>query len=366
MRKLHSAMAMGTLMLTAALSMQFSSQPPQGRTGATGVYCNSCHSTFALNTAGGSVVVNGLPGSSYTPNQAYPFTLTINHSAANRLRWGFSIAAMNGSNTAGSFSSNNPNAAPNGNELSHDNAVSTAASSTYTYNNLVWTAPATPNLPVTFYYVGNAANGNGANSGDYIYSGTSSIVLPAQLSGFSGVLRDGQVQLQWQTSSEINTSHFAIQRSEDGQIFSDLGRTEAAGQSNQAIAYHFTDARLPFGGRSIWYRLRQVDRDGRESLSASLRIELKETKGNQVVQVMPTLVRPTGLLSARLKVEKQGRIRWQMTDMQGRTLATREQWLDQGTHQWQMRVPHTASKGWLMMQFTDGKQLRQTLKVLVE
>ena len=52
--------------------------------------------------------------------------------------------------------------------------------SSFTYNNLSWTAPVNPdanNQTITFYFVGNAANGNGGSSGDFIYSGTKLINL---------------------------------------------------------------------------------------------------------------------------------------------------------------------------------------------
>ncbi len=162
-----------------------SSQPPQGYTGVSGFYCNACHSGNALNNPGGSVTVNGLPDEGYTPGATYNFSVTIAHSTANRKRYGFSIIAKNSSGaTAGSFSSSNANAAQNGQELSHFNAINfSTLSQSYTYNNLTWTAPANPGADdqnITFYFAGNAANGNGSNSGDYIYTGTKNITLAQQ------------------------------------------------------------------------------------------------------------------------------------------------------------------------------------------
>jgi hypothetical protein len=163
-----------------------SSQPPQGHTGASGSYCTNCHATNPLNNPGGSVQVTGLPDGNYTAGTAYNFSININHSAADRKRWGFSIEARNSANQAvGTFSTTNTNAANNGLELSHFNAQNfAAATSSYTYNNLTWTAPANPgpnDANITFYFVGNAANGNGFNSGDFIYSNTKSISLLANL-----------------------------------------------------------------------------------------------------------------------------------------------------------------------------------------
>ena len=159
-----------------------SGQPPQGYTGATaGTNCTACHGGNPLNAAGGSVVINGLPAN-YTPGTQYPFTVTITHGAANRLRWGFSIKAVGtNNNDVGTFSSVAPsNASINGAELSHLIAPSTAPGSSFTFTNLRWTAPANPTSQqqaVTFYVAGNAADANDDNSGDFIYTATRTVTL---------------------------------------------------------------------------------------------------------------------------------------------------------------------------------------------
>jgi hypothetical protein len=176
-------LVLGTLitLLSSFAVLIHSAAPPQGYTGVTGEYCTSCHATNPLNNPGGSVSANGLPNS-YTAATAYPFSIITSHSSADRKRFGFSIIAVNKDGLAsGTFSTTNPNAAPNGSELSHHNALTLAtAVQSYTYDNLTWTAPVNPGLAdqtITFYYVGNAANGNGSSTGDYIYAATKTINL---------------------------------------------------------------------------------------------------------------------------------------------------------------------------------------------
>ena len=172
------------IFLSSFAGLIYSSQPPQGYSGADGAYCTQCHSTNPLNVVGGSVELTGLPTDGYVSGAKYSLSLKSTHSAADRKRWGFTIAARNALNqTVGTFGSTNANAAINGNELSHLNAVSTASLSTFTYDNLSWTAPVNPdanNQTITFYYVGLAANGNGSSSGDFLYTGTKVISLQIQ------------------------------------------------------------------------------------------------------------------------------------------------------------------------------------------
>jgi hypothetical protein len=132
-----------------------------------------------LNSPGGDASIIGLP-QTYEAGKPYTFQIAINHSVANRSRWGFSILARNAAGqNVGSFSSTNNNAALNGAELSHSSAVATAATQSYTYQNLVWTAPANPGPndgDITFYVVGLAGNGSGSG-GDFVYASTKTISL---------------------------------------------------------------------------------------------------------------------------------------------------------------------------------------------
>lgn len=166
--------------LSSFVTLIHSLAPPQGYTGADGAYCTSCHQGNPLNNAGGMVLVNGLPDNGYTAGTAYNFSITATHSVADRKRWGFSIAARNSQNqNVGTFSTTNLNAGLNGAELSHAPAVATLSQSSYTYDDLTWTAPANPGANdnnITFYYAANAASGS-TSSGDYIYAGTKSISL---------------------------------------------------------------------------------------------------------------------------------------------------------------------------------------------
>ncbi|MEZ4687933.1 MAG: T9SS type A sorting domain-containing protein [Bacteroidia bacterium] len=53
---------------------------------------------------------------------------------------------------------------------------------------------------------------------------------------------------------------YEIERSVDGAVFEVIGETDAAGNSQTAISYNFTDTK-PVEGRN-YYRLRIVDADG--------------------------------------------------------------------------------------------------------
>jgi hypothetical protein len=287
-----------TLVLTVVITPTFfsftkplsSGAAPTGYTGAprtTGgndAYCTSCHSDFALNTAGGNVATIGLP-SSIVLGSAYNFSAVITHGVADRQKFGFAIKAVDANGASvGTFSTTNPNAGVGNNEIGHRVAPGVIATNSYTYDNLVWTAPTVaPVYPITFYIVGNAGNSAQGSGGDYIYSSTfvaNASVLPVALSQFSAnQISNGNINIQWRTEQEINTVKFEIEKSSDGQIFSPLTTTKAQGNSSTAKDYTTTDKNPTTKGEFIYYRLKMIDNDGTFKYSDIVKVSLstKET-----------------------------------------------------------------------------------------
>jgi hypothetical protein len=122
------------------------------------------------------------------------------------------------------------------------------------------------------------------NFGNGLRVGYTSLVLPVELSDFRAQATQEGVLLQWATASERNASHFVVERSSDGRYFTKIGKVEAMGNSTGFHRYAFLDknptASIPLeGGRGvIYYRLRQVDFDGKEELSKVVAIDMKDTR----------------------------------------------------------------------------------------
>ena len=95
--------------------------------------------------------------------------------------------------------------------------------------------------------------------------------LPLSLLSFSAKKLNSSIQLNWTTDHEINTSHFDIERSSDGAAFAKTG-TVTAINTNRRNEYNFTDVQ-PFSGTN-YYRLKQVDKDGRFTYSPVIKISI--------------------------------------------------------------------------------------------
>lgn len=87
-----------------------------------------------------------------------------------------------------------------------------------------------------------------------------STVLPIELIDFSGRSDKVNVQLDWQTASEVNNAYFTIERSTDGEHFESIGTVSGMGNSHSTQTYVFTDTGAELGIN--YYRLSQTDHDG--------------------------------------------------------------------------------------------------------
>lgn len=104
-----------------------------------------------------------------------------------------------------------------------------------------------------------------ANSGSRPFNLQSPFALPIYLSSFSAD-KNGErsVKLNWETSSEKNSSHFDIERTVDGLSWETIGQVAAAGNSTDTRNYGYNDDNLPLGrslNKIFYYRLRMVDLD---------------------------------------------------------------------------------------------------------
>ncbi len=107
--------------------------------------------------------------------------------------------------------------------------------------------------------------------------------LPVELINFSANTFNGTSQLKWATASEINNSHFNVERSVDGMNFEMIGTVIGNGNSQQIIEYAYSDNHLPRQSAVLFYRLNQFDFDGKNEYSNVIKVEnLKELDGIKV------------------------------------------------------------------------------------
>jgi hypothetical protein len=113
--------------------------------------------------------------------------------------------------------------------------------------------------------------------------GSAGAPLPVELTSFSAMINGKNVELHWSTATETNNHGFEIERKEMNQStgasmnqWVNLGFVEGAGTSNAPRSYSFIDASA---SGAVEYRLKQVDRDGSFSYSATVEANISLSPG---------------------------------------------------------------------------------------
>jgi len=125
--------------------------------------------------------------------------------------------------------------------------------------------------------------GNGAN-GIVIVRQTFRI-LPVDYLYFEANFRREErlAEIKWATGKEWENSHFELQRSMGNvKNWETIGKIEGVGWSDVPVEYSFKDNTLPLVGGMAYYRLKQVDFDGKFHLSkvVSIRIPSQQLTDN--------------------------------------------------------------------------------------
>lgn len=148
--------------------------------------------------------------------------------------------------------------------------------------------PTTSTTPIVFFRDDNGAT-TSCESGDgtvkYIslkaststalevaatWTGICGIILPVNLAGFSAQKNNADVVLQWQTTNEINTSYFDVERSYDGQNFASINKVTAK-QISTGSTYTYND-NTASTANIIYYRLKVVDASGKFKYSPVVKV----------------------------------------------------------------------------------------------
>ncbi len=182
---MHSSLRLAMLVILIPMislpSLASSTAPFLGANGIPGgTTCDTsgCHSSQAPDAELGSVQILGLPAE-WTPDAMYNLHVVVQRPTARR--FGFQLSAMfSNGQKAGTLSTTDPlvsivsgfslTTPYVGQYAQHNDAPFGTAQWSFSVS---WRAPSNSlSGDVTFYVAGNAANGNGANSGDAIYFAT--------------------------------------------------------------------------------------------------------------------------------------------------------------------------------------------------
>lgn len=112
--------------------------------------------------------------------------------------------------------------------------------------------------------------------------------LPVTLTSFTANLQQTtQVKVAWITSMEYNCSRYDVERSTDGILYNTVATKAGSGNSSLQISYSVLDDVTAVTTPIVYYRLKQIDIDGRPSFSKVSSVRLKKTVSDFSVSPNP-------------------------------------------------------------------------------
>ena len=141
--------------------------------------------------------------------------------------------------------------------------------------------------------------------------------LSVNLLSFTGRNVNTKNILNWVTKNELNNDRFEVERSTDGSFFEAIGSVKGRGTTNLTSEYIFADD-APYNGANF-YRLRQIDFDGKATYSKIILINVKSDR-TAIVNVRPNPTTSQLYYSIYTPISTNGVAT--ITDMLGRVVYT--------------------------------------------
>ena len=156
---MHKLYTFALIIAGTFLLFSFSTNPPDGNTGAPGdQFCIQCH-VQTNPSQNGTISIEGFPAS-ITPNETYALTAVNRLTEGTAVRAGFQVTVLSPTNTrAGNFTNPSPQSAVSisgGRQYWDHNPAVTYPDSNVVKWTVLWTAPDLPSgSKITWYAAGN-------------------------------------------------------------------------------------------------------------------------------------------------------------------------------------------------------------------
>jgi hypothetical protein len=225
----------------------------------------------------------------------------------------------------------------------------TGSSLTYQDNNLA-------DLSTGYYYI-DITNGSARiiTSPIWYTRNDNNAALPVNLISFTGQQVNTSVKLSWTTARETNSKEFIVERSTDGRTYTAIGKVAAAGNTSFTTTYSFIDAQPVYGVN--FYRLQQVDIDGKRIVSDVVKIKFDRSPGGFIAGPNPA--------RSTVTIYRQGNkeaARVELLDVNGKLMKQ----LNIGATTYSTPINVSGlSKGIYLLKLTTSKGI-QTEKIMVE
>lgn len=183
----------------------------------------------------------------------------------------------------------------------------------------------------------------------------STTTTPVKLVSFTGNNNNGDVLLNWITASEKNNQGFDVERSTDGNNFKYVGFVKGALNSSVIRNYRFNDenAFKTTGSNTLYYRLKQIDLDGKFEYSSTIMVSDEVQKAFEVVAYPVPFANE---LNLNIVTQQTGNGELKITDLQGRLIAVKQVDLEEGKNLITLNSLEKVEAGIYFVRISQGNQ----------
>lgn len=225
-----------------------------------------------------------------------------------------------------------------------------------------------PNIPTAWFVPGTSGFGainssygssipsivrNGVSLfSHYGFGGGDPNPLPVELTSFSGVcVEDGISQISWSTASEFNSKEFIVQRSEDGIHYKNIAVVPSSGNSDSPKHYSIKDTAS--SANSSYYRLVQVDYDGKQTIYSFIQVRCGEVSYMNIFYAQPGI-------TVEISADKNKEIGLNVYEISGRLIHHENKQILRGFNRFDLNLQKKLANGIYIIQMVDGDDVSST------
>ena len=200
------------------------------------------------------------------------------------------------------------------------------------------------NAPATFSATGGGQLINLQPGEFHVYLSTN-VVVPVTLISFSGANKGASNTLVWRVAQEQNLQQYIVERSVDGTLFEAV----ASVIPNGSRSYQVVDADIS-KAPAFFYRLKQVDADGKFSYSSTIRL----SGGIKALTVSANPNPFTDVLKINISIPKSDALQLQLSDLSGRVLLQKKVQVSAGVTTLPFAETAALANGSYILRITTG------------
>ncbi|HEX7903962.1 MAG TPA: T9SS type A sorting domain-containing protein [Chitinophagaceae bacterium] len=180
--------------------------------------------------------------------------------------------------------------------------------------------------------------------------------LPVLFTNYNVNCNDKGTAISWSTATEMNSSHFEIQKNANG-TWATIDKVAASGNSNEIRKYQYLD--LEAGVAQ--YRIKQVDLDG-HFVYSPVRYTSCESRKNINIVIFPIPV--SDVLNVAIRTDKAIRTELQLLDMSGRIVKRQAAVLNSGNSNLSINVSNLSTGEYIIRSSDETLKLSQKFTIL--